>query len=140
MNEKKVSEILVAVAGNPNSGKTSLFNSLTGSHQHVGNYPGVTVETKEGETTFNGMRIHFIDLPGTYSLTSYSQEEVIAKAQDPTTVLQKLQELEEVDLGIIILARLINNTTPITTPIEPTPEVNKCATDVYECRNKEECD
>ncbi|MEN6645205.1 MAG: ferrous iron transport protein B [Armatimonadia bacterium] len=71
--------IVVALAGNPNSGKTTLFNELTGSHQHVGNYPGVTVEKKEGDREYAGHRLHFVDLPGTYSLTAYSLEEVVAR-------------------------------------------------------------
>ncbi|MEN6546112.1 MAG: ferrous iron transport protein B, partial [Armatimonadia bacterium] len=71
--------IVVALAGNPNSGKTTLFNELTGSHQHVGNYPGVTVEKKEGDREYAGYRLHFVDLPGTYSLTAYSLEEVVAR-------------------------------------------------------------
>ena len=69
----------VALAGNPNSGKTTLFNELTGSRQHVGNYPGVTVEKKEGTYNRDGFRLHIVDLPGTYSLTAYSLEEVVAR-------------------------------------------------------------
>jgi len=71
----------VALAGNPNSGKTTLFNELTGSRQHVGNYPGVTVEKKEGTYVRNddGFRLHIVDLPGTYSLTAYSLEEVVTR-------------------------------------------------------------
>ncbi len=69
----------IALAGNPNSGKTSLFNLLTGARQHVGNWGGVTVEIKEG-TAFNGdERVGVIDLPGTYSLSAYSLEERVAR-------------------------------------------------------------
>jgi len=71
--------ILVALAGNPNSGKTTVFNNLTGARQHVGNYPGVTVEKKEGRFRHEGREIQVIDLPGTYSLTAYTPEEVIAR-------------------------------------------------------------
>ena len=70
----------LALAGNPNSGKTTAFNSLTGSHQHVGNYPGITVEKKEGQVHLpSGERLRLIDLPGTYSLTAYTQEETVAR-------------------------------------------------------------
>jgi ferrous iron transport protein B len=72
-------EITIAIVGNPNAGKTTIFNNLTGARQKVGNWPGVTVEKKEGVTSFNGHRIHVVDLPGTYSLTAYSLEEVIAR-------------------------------------------------------------
>lgn len=71
--------ITVALAGNPNSGKTTIFNSLTGMHQHVGNYPGVTVEKKEGTCQYKGHELNIVDLPGTYSLTAYSTEEVVSR-------------------------------------------------------------
>ena len=69
----------IALAGNPNCGKTTLFNALTGARQHVGNYPGVTVEKKQGLYVRNGHRFNLVDLPGTYSLTAYSLEEVVAR-------------------------------------------------------------
>jgi len=72
-------EILVALVGNPNSGKTSLFNKLVGANQKVGNFSGVTVEKYEGTVSYNGYEIKIIDLPGTYSLTTYSPEEVITR-------------------------------------------------------------
>ena len=65
----------VALAGNPNCGKTCIFNALTGARQHVGNYPGVTVESKSGSFVLNDMEIELIDLPGVYSLSSSSPEE-----------------------------------------------------------------
>lgn len=71
--------ITIALAGNPNSGKTTIFNNLTGARQHVGNYPGVTVERKEGRVIYKGYDIKVIDLPGTYSLTAYSPDEVVAR-------------------------------------------------------------
>ena len=72
-------EAMIALAGNPNSGKTTLFNNLTGARQHVGNYPGVTVEKKVGTYQFGGHKFNIVDLPGTYSLTAYSLEEVVAR-------------------------------------------------------------
>jgi len=71
--------ICVAVAGNPNSGKTTIFNNLTGARQKVGNYPGVTVERKEGTVQHGDLSLNLIDLPGTYSLTAYSEEELVAR-------------------------------------------------------------
>ena len=70
----------IALAGNPNAGKTTIFNGLTGARQHVGNYPGITVDKKEGFVTVDDRTMHIIDLPGTYSLTAYSQEELVARA------------------------------------------------------------
>lgn len=72
-------ELVIALAGNPNCGKTSLFNTLTGSKQHVGNWPGVTVEKKEGKLKVGDRKIKVIDLPGTYSLGAYSEDEVVAR-------------------------------------------------------------
>ncbi|MFQ5840952.1 MAG: ferrous iron transport protein B, partial [Thermodesulfobacteriota bacterium] len=72
-------KITIAIAGNPNSGKTTIFNNITGARQKVGNWPGVTVEKKEGIATYNGYTIQVVDLPGTYSLTAYSLEEIIAR-------------------------------------------------------------
>ena len=69
----------VALAGNPNCGKTSIFNQLTKSHQHVGNWPGKTVEKKEGTFEHKGHKVTVVDLPGTYSLSAFSVEEIIAR-------------------------------------------------------------
>ena len=71
--------ITVAVAGNPNAGKSTLINAMAGSRLHVGNWPGVTVEKKEAQFEFEGRRIRLVDLPGTYSLSPYTQEEIIAR-------------------------------------------------------------
>jgi len=72
-------KITIALAGNPNSGKTTIFNELTGTHQHVGNYPGVTVEKKEGWFNYKDFEVEVMDLPGTYSLTAYSLDELVAR-------------------------------------------------------------
>src|SRR5205814_3056676 len=69
---------VLALVGNPNTGKTTLFNALSGLHQRVGNYPGVTVETKKGSMTFHGQHFEIIDLPGTYSLAPRSPDEMVA--------------------------------------------------------------
>ncbi len=71
--------ITIALAGNPNTGKTTIFNSMTGSHQKVGNYAGVTVEKREGRCRYRGYDLHIYDLPGIYSLTAYSMDEVVAR-------------------------------------------------------------
>ena len=69
----------VALAGNPNSGKTTIFNNITGARQHVGNYAGVTVERREGFRRFQGQDLLLVDLPGTYSLTANSLDEIVAR-------------------------------------------------------------
>ena len=74
-------EINVALIGNPNCGKTSLFNFASGAHERVGNYSGVTVDAKEGVAEFKGYTFHLVDLPGTYSLSAYSPEELYVRKQ-----------------------------------------------------------
>src|SRR5581483_2229061 len=69
---------IAALIGNPNTGKTTLFNALSGLHQRVGNYPGVTVETKKGQMCCGGQSFELIDLPGTYSLSPRSPDEMVA--------------------------------------------------------------
>lgn len=88
--------IKVALAGNPNCGKTTLFNDLTGSKQHVGNWPGVTVDKKEGVCRRN-KEIHILDLPGTYSLSPYSAEEIVAEE----TITGKNGEKPDIVVNII---------------------------------------
>lgn len=78
---KKRRTINVALVGNPNCGKTSLFNFASGAHERVGNYSGVTVDAKEGRASFEGYEFHLIDLPGTYSLSAYSPEEMYVRHQ-----------------------------------------------------------
>ena len=72
-------QITVAIAGNPNVGKSALFNALTCSQQHTGNWPGKTVERAEGILHYRGWEIRLVDLPGTYSLAAHSPEEIIAR-------------------------------------------------------------
>ena len=77
--EERHHNIRVALVGNPNCGKTSLFNIASGSHEHVGNYSGVTVDAKEGHFQYKGYDITLVDLPGTYSLSAYSPEELYVR-------------------------------------------------------------
>ena len=72
-------KIVVALSGQPNCGKSTMFNAITGSSARVGNYPGITVERMEGYHKTKDYKINFIDLPGTYSFTSYSMEEIVAR-------------------------------------------------------------
>ena len=80
-NHPRTGKLRIALAGNPNCGKTTVFNAYTGAHQHVGNYPGVTVDRKEGQVRHGQDEAVLVDLPGTYSLTAYSMEELVARAE-----------------------------------------------------------
>ena len=86
--------IVIALAGNPNSGKTTIFNNLTGMRQHVGNYPGVTVEKRSGELNHKEHHIEIIDLPGIYSITAFSEEEIVTRnfilEQKPDAVINTI--------------------------------------------------
>jgi ferrous iron transport protein B len=74
-----VAELTIALAGNPNAGKSTIFNALTGLRQHTGNWPGKTVALKTGTRSVDGITIQFVDLPGTYSLAAYSPDEIVAR-------------------------------------------------------------
>ena len=78
-NEIQKKAPVIALLGQPNSGKSTIFNMITGSHQHVGNWPGKTVDRKEGEFKWKGQRMILADLPGSYSLSAGSDEEIITK-------------------------------------------------------------
>jgi len=94
-----MSRAVVAIAGNPNSGKTTLFNRLTGANAKVGNYPGVTVERREGPCTLaDGQQVAVLDIPGTYSLSARSGEEQIA-----ITAVAGLNEFTEPDCVVIVV-------------------------------------
>ena len=108
--------ITVALAGNPNSGKSTVFNNLTGCRQHVGNYPGVTVETKQGTCRWGDHVIHVVDLPGTYSLTAYSPEEVEARSfiveQQPDVVVN-IVDASNIERNLYLTTQLLELGRPV---------------------------
>lgn len=103
-------ELVIALAGNPNCGKTSLFNALTGSRQHVGNWPGVTVEKKEGKLKFEDKNITVVDLPGTYSLGAYSEDEVVARnfiLRDKPDVVVNVIDASNIERNLYLTIQLL---------------------------------
>ena len=103
-------EITIALAGNPNSGKTTVFNNLTGAHQHVGNWPGVTVEKKEGSYRYRGYKVKVVDLPGVYSLTAYSPDEVVARnfiLEDRPDVVVDIVDASNLERNLYLTVQLI---------------------------------
>jgi len=109
-------KIKVALAGNPNSGKTSIFNMLTGARQHVGNYPGVTVEKKEGVCKYAGFEITLVDLPGTYSLTAYSIEELVARnfiIEEHPDVVVDIVDASNIERNLYLATQLIEMNVPL---------------------------
>ncbi|MDY7011284.1 MAG: ferrous iron transport protein B [Planctomycetota bacterium] len=113
MNNK---HLIVALAGNPNSGKTTVFNAITGARQHVGNYPGVTVEKKTGVATHDGVRLEVVDLPGTYSLTAYSVEEVVARnvlLDEKLDVVVAIVDSSNLERNLYLATQLMELSVPL---------------------------
>ncbi|NQU43729.1 ferrous iron transport protein B [bacterium] len=106
----------LAIGGNPNAGKTSIFNHLTGTVQHVSNYPGVTVERKEGTARFNGRRVAVLDLPGTYSLTAYSLEEIVARRaiiDEKPDVVVNVVDASNLERNLYLTVQLLEMEVPL---------------------------
>lgn len=114
--EERGHSIRVALVGNPNCGKTSLFNIASGSHEHVGNYSGVTVDAKEGKFEYKGYRITLVDLPGTYSLSAYSPEELYVRKnlleKTPDVVLNVV-DASNIERNLYLTAQLIDMNLPV---------------------------
>ncbi len=116
MTDNKLKKITVALAGNPNSGKTSVFNMLTGASHHVANYPGTTVETVQGTCTHRDFRIVFVDLPGTYGLTAFSAEELVARnfiIDEKPDVVVNVIDTSNVERNLYLTTQLIEIGVPI---------------------------
>ena len=109
-------KITAALAGNPNCGKTTIFNILTGSHQHVGNYPGVTVEKKQGVCRYGDYEITFVDLPGTYSLTAFSEEELVARNyifDEKPDVVVDIVDASGIERNLYLYTQLMEMNVPL---------------------------
>ncbi len=108
---EKSKEITVALVGNPNCGKTSLFNRASGSHQRVGNYSGVTVDAVRGKMYYKGYRITLIDLPGTYSISAYSPEEKYVRhtiIHDKPDVILNVVDSSNLERNLFLTTQLID--------------------------------
>lgn len=120
--------IKVALAGNPNCGKTTLFNALTGGHQHVGNYPGVTVEKKTGELNSQGKTFELIDLPGIYSITAYSDDELVARnyllSEKPDVIINVL-DAGNLERNLYLTVQLMEMGLPIIVALNMEDEAFK---------------
>lgn len=108
--------IRVALAGNPNAGKTTVFNALTGENQHIGNWPGKTVKRIVGHFNHKGRYIEVIDLPGTYSLSSYSPEEEIARnyiVGEKPDVVVNVVDASNLERNLYLTIQIIETETPL---------------------------
>ena len=120
--------IRVALAGNPNSGKTTLFNNLTGSTAHVGNWPGVTVDKREGTYKKKGLEISVVDLPGIYSLSPYTPEEVIARnyiLNDKPDCVINVVDSTNLERNLYLTTQLLEIDVPLVVALNMTDELTR---------------
>lgn len=118
----------IALAGNPNCGKTTLFNALTGSNQYVGNWPGVTVEKKEGTAHLNGGELTVVDLPGIYSLSPYSMEEIVARdfiIGDAPDCIVDIVDATNLERNLYLTVQLLELERPMVLALNFMDEVEK---------------
>ena len=119
-NRRRPRPLLVALAGQPNAGKSTVFNILTGLSQHVGNWPGKTVEKKEGAHTADGQELRIVDLPGTYSLTAFSEEERVARdfiIHEAPDVIVLLVNAAALERSLYLLSELLLLGPPVVVAV-----------------------
>ena len=112
----KFREINVALVGNPNSGKTSIFNALSGGREHVGNYSGVTVDAKQGSCQYKGYKINITDLPGTYALSAYTPEEMYVRQH-------LMEKMPDVVINAVVASNIERNLFLTTELIDLNPKM-----------------
>lgn len=123
-----MADMTIALAGNPNAGKTTIFNSLTGLRQHTGNWPGKTVEKKEGRIEYGGLKINIVDLPGTYSLTAYSPEEIIARdfiLENRPDVVINVVDATNLERNLYLTVQLLELEAPVVMALNMTDDLQK---------------
>lgn len=126
-------QIRIALAGNPNCGKTTMFNVLTGSAQYVGNWPGVTVEKKEGYCK-GDKSIVITDLPGVYSLSPYSPEEIVSRdylIEERPDVIVNLVDATNLERNLYLTTQIVNLGLPVVVALNMSDLVKKNGDVVY---------
>lgn len=123
-----MTDLTIALAGNPNAGKSTIFNVLTGLHQHTGNWPGKTVERKDGEIKLGDLTINVVDLPGTYSLTAYSPEEIIARdfiiGERPDVVIDVV-DATNLERNLYLTLQLLELDVPVIIALNMADDLHK---------------
>lgn len=120
-----MSLLTIALAGNPNTGKSTVFNALTGARQHVGNWPGKTVEKKEGFFKCNNLTVKVVDLPGTYSLSPYSIEEYVARdfiVKEKPALVVNVADAANLERNLYLTTQILETGCPVIIVLNMTDE------------------
>jgi ferrous iron transport protein B len=123
-----MTDLTIALAGNPNAGKSTIFNALTGLHQHTGNWPGKTVEKKEGLIEHDRLKINIVDLPGTYSLTAYSPEEIIARdfiIEERPDVVINVVDATNLERNLYLTVQILELDVPVVMALNMADDLHK---------------
>lgn len=127
--------VTIALAGNPNSGKTTIFNNITGSRQHVGNYAGVTVERREGYRRYQGQDMLLVDLPGTYSLTAHSLDELVARnviIDEKPDVIVNILDASNLERNLYLAVQLLELERPMVLVLNMTDVAQRMGLEINE--------
>ena len=136
-----MSALTVALTGNPNTGKSTIFNELTGAHQKIGNWPGVTVDKKVGYVTYKDRTISVVDLPGTYSINAHSQEEIVVSdyfKENKPDIVVNIVDASNISRNLFLTVQLMESGVPLIINLNMMDEAERAGVKINE-KKLEEC-